>query len=405
MAAGKPRNVLVLGAGYAGLMAALRLSRRAGGGARVTVVNGSDGFMERIRLHQLAAGQRLRVHSVSGLLARRGATLLAGWARDIDLARRTVDVDGRRVAYDSLVIALGSRTDGTRVPGVVEHAHTLDADGQARLCAALGSLSEGGRVVVACGGLTAIEGASEIAESFPGLSVTLVTAGVVGEQLSRSAQRYIRLALARLGVEVVEGCAITSVEPGRLTSSSGPIACDVCLWAAGFRAHPLLEQAGLEVNQRGQARVDRELRALGASHDSTWVVGDAGSPQEPVGAPIHMCCKTALPMGAHAADNVARSLRGLAAVPFSFGDGGYCVSLGRRDALFQVLRRDGAMTETIFTGRGVAFLKEQACQFVVRSLSLEARLGLGYIWLKGPKGAGTLQALHEPATLPGPGGV
>lgn len=143
-------------------------------------------------MHQLAAGQRLPVRSVSTLLARRGARLIAGWARDIDLARRTVDVDGRHVGYDALVIALGSRTDVTRVPGAREHAHTLDADGQARLRAALGSLSVGGRVVVAGGGLTAIEAASEIAESFPGLSVRLVTAGVVGEQLSRSAQGLSR---------------------------------------------------------------------------------------------------------------------------------------------------------------------------------------------------------------------
>lgn len=400
MTAGKPQNVLVLGAGYAGLTAALRLSRRAGGRARVTVVNGSDAFVERIRLHQAAVGQRLPARSISKLLARRGARLLTGWAREVDLARRTVDVDGQRVGYDSLVLALGSRTDVTRVPGAAEHAHTLDGEGAARLRAALGVLPAGARVVVAGGGLTAIEGASEIAESFPGLSVTLVCAGVVGEQLSGTAQRYIRAALARLGVELVEGCAITAVEPGRVASSSGPIDCDVCLWAAGFRAHPLLEQAGLEVNQRGQARVGRELRALGAHAGSTWVVGDAASPPDSVGAPVHMCCKTAMPLGAHAADNIARRLLGRSEEPFSFGDGGYCVSLGRRDGLLQVLRRDGGMTETIFTGRGVAFFKEQVCKLTVRSLWLEARLGVGSVWLKAPRGAGSPPALPERAAQP-----
>jgi NADH dehydrogenase FAD-containing subunit len=393
---------LILGAGYAGLTAALRLSRRAGNAARVTVVNGSDGFVERVRLNQLAAGRELPVRSISKLLAHRGATLLRGWAQDMDLERRTLDVDGRQVGYDSLLIALGSRTDVTRVPGAAEHAHRLDADGQARLRAALGALPEGARVVVAGGGLTAIEGASEIAESFPGLSVKLVCAGVVGEQLSRAAQGYFRLALARLGVEVLEGCTITGVEPGRVSSSSGPIDCDLCLWAAGFRAHPLLAQAGLNVNRRGQARVDRELRALGSQNDNVWVIGDAASPHASVGAPIHMCCKTALPMGAHAADNIARRLQGRAEEPFSFGDAGYCVSLGRRDGVLQLVQRDGAMTETIFRGRGVAFLKEQACTFIARSLWLEARLGVGLTWRRGPTGSGSDQALPEPATQPGP---
>ena len=114
-----------------------------------------------------------------------------------------------------------------------------------------------------------------------------------------------------------------------------------------------------------------------------------------------MCCKTALPMGAHAADNIARRLLDLPAEPFSFGDAGYCVSLGRRDALLQLVRRDGAMTETIFTGRGVAFLKEQACRFVAHSMWLEARLGVGVVWLKGPKRSGAIHALPEHATQPG----
>ena len=59
MAAGKPRNVLVLGAGYAGLVATtLRLSRRAGSGARVTVVSGSDAFVERHAGYCVSLGRR-----------------------------------------------------------------------------------------------------------------------------------------------------------------------------------------------------------------------------------------------------------------------------------------------------------------------------------------------------------
>jgi NADPH-dependent 2,4-dienoyl-CoA reductase/sulfur reductase-like enzyme len=163
MATGKARNVLILGAGYGGLMAALRLSRRAGSQVRVTVVNGSYAFVERIRLHQAVCGQTLPVRSISKLLARRGATLRPGWVRTIDRERRSADVDGERISYDSLLVALGSHTDRSGVPGASEHAHTLDAEGMLRLRAALRSLSPGARVVVVGGGLTAIEAASELA--------------------------------------------------------------------------------------------------------------------------------------------------------------------------------------------------------------------------------------------------
>ncbi|MGW1049020.1 FAD-dependent oxidoreductase [Streptomyces sp. NPDC002521] len=54
-------RIVVLGAGHAGLLAAKRLARRLHrSGATVTLVNASDRFVERVRLHQLAAGQRLK---------------------------------------------------------------------------------------------------------------------------------------------------------------------------------------------------------------------------------------------------------------------------------------------------------------------------------------------------------
>lgn len=384
MARNGAENVLVLGGGYAGLTAALRLGRRAGSLARVTVVNGSDELVERIRLHQAAAGQVLPARSISRLLARRGVAFRKGWARAIDLERRSVDVDGEHIAYDSLVLALGSRTDHHRVPGVAEHAHTLDADGPLHLNAALRALSDGARVLVVGGGLTAIEAASELGESFPKLRVVLISAGPIGAQLSKAAQSHCRLALARLGVEVVEGCAITAVERGRVSSSSGPIAFELCVWAAGFCGHPLLARAGFDVSPRGQVWVDRELRPRGGEHERTWVVGDAATPESSVGAPVHMTCKTALPMGAHVADNIARRLRGLPAEPFSFGDTGYCVSLGRRDGVLQPARRDGTLEERCFTGRVPAFFKRQVIAGTVWSLELEARWGIGVRWFKGP---------------------
>lgn len=389
MTVNKPHTVLVLGAGYAGMMAALRLARRAGGGARVTLVNAGSSFVERIRLHQVACGQRVARRPLGGLLGARGVALRVGRVRAIDTERRSVDVDGERVGYDALVLALGSQADFCGVPGAAEHAHTLDAAGQARLQRALCSFGAAGRAVVAGGGLTAIEMATELAESFPGLRVSLVSASRVGGQLSLAAQTHVRTALARLGVDVVEGVAITEVQPARVVTSSGAIDAGLCIWAAGMRASPLLEQAGLPVNARGQAWVDATLRAVGSAGTSTWVAGDAAQPRSSLGAPIHMTCKTAMPLGAHAADNVARALRGEPEAPFSFGDTGYCVSLGRRDGVIQRARRDGTLADGLIVGSWAAFLKERVCAYTWWSLWLEARLGLSYRWFRAPAAAST----------------
>lgn len=82
-----------------------------------------------------------------------------------------------------------------------------------------------------------------------------------------------------------------------------------------------------------------------------------------------MTCKTALPLGAHAADNVARAIYQRPEQRFGFGDTGSCISLGRHDGIIQTARRDGTPTTTVFTGRLGAWLKERVCRFTVAMLA------------------------------------
>src|SRR5262249_22532074 len=101
-------HVLVLGAGYAGQMAAARLALRAPDTA-LTVVDASATFVERIRLHQLAAGGRVAARPMRALLPRRAAFVqgrVVGW--DAAARRVTVEAEGRRadLAYTRCVYAL-----------------------------------------------------------------------------------------------------------------------------------------------------------------------------------------------------------------------------------------------------------------------------------------------------------
>ena len=88
-------RILVLGAGYTGMLAAIRLSHRTRRtGASVTLVNPSDRFTERLRLHQTAAGQRLADHRIPDLLAGTGVTFVRATATALDVEARTVTLDG-----------------------------------------------------------------------------------------------------------------------------------------------------------------------------------------------------------------------------------------------------------------------------------------------------------------------
>ena len=181
-----PHRIVVAGAGYAGMMAATGLARRTRRyRSHITVVNPSTRFVERLRLHQIAAGQELPVHLIPNILAGTGVDFVRGRITAIDPVRRAVEVDGRWLGYDTLVYAVGSATTTSVVPGVAQHAYTLNGLDAAQAFAA--RLTSAGRVAVCGGGLTGVEAAAEVAESRPHLSVTLLSQTPPGSMMRAQA--------------------------------------------------------------------------------------------------------------------------------------------------------------------------------------------------------------------------
>jgi len=372
-------HVLILGGGYAGLLTALRLGRRTRGRARITLVSASDEFVERIRQHQLAGGAELRRHSLSQLLAGSGVRFLPARVDAIDLERNELLAGPARLGFDELVLALGSRVDVSRVPGAGEHAFTLDAGQVPKLRQRLESaVRSGGRVAVCGGGLSGIELTAELCDRWPGLPITLLTAGELGPGLSERARAYLRRFFAQRGVLLREGTRVERIEREgvwvheRLAGDAGAsrrIAAEVVVWAGGFVAADLPRQAGLEVNLREQVRVDRALRSL--SHRNVMAVGDAAAIEGRLPGPLQLSCKVALPMADAAADNLARRLAGVVEQPFEFRDAAVCISLGRRDGVIDARHADGSPRERIITGRWGALLKEAVCRFTLQRMRWE----------------------------------
>ncbi|WP_054811259.1 hypothetical protein [Nocardia arizonensis] len=87
-------RVVVLGAGYTGLLAAIRLSARTRTrDVRITLVNPSDRFTERLRMHQVAAGAQLADHRIPDLLRGTDIHFVRGAATAVDTELRRVTVD------------------------------------------------------------------------------------------------------------------------------------------------------------------------------------------------------------------------------------------------------------------------------------------------------------------------
>ncbi|WP_290063236.1 NAD(P)/FAD-dependent oxidoreductase, partial [Amycolatopsis solani] len=164
-------EVVVLGGGYAGVMAANRLTQRDD--VTVTLVNPRPEFVERIRLHQVAAGSGEATVRFGDVLAER-VRLRVGTATRIDVAGRRVELaDGGTAAYDYLVYAVGSGSAVRDVPGAAEFAHPLTTLEEARLRRPVGA--DAAAVTVVGAGPAGIEVAAELAEA--GRAVTLVCGG------------------------------------------------------------------------------------------------------------------------------------------------------------------------------------------------------------------------------------
>jgi NADH dehydrogenase len=380
-------QILILGGGYAGMIAAARIARGAKSPKTidVTLMDAKADFVQRIRLHEILAGRSPETLAYAPLLARRGVTFLQARAESIDPGTRQVTarrLDGTSVElrYDKLILALGSTT-APAVPGVAEHAVRLDDPAALReVFQRLQGKMQTGRILVAGAGLTGIEVTAELAEHFPELQVTLATRGRLGDGFSPAGAGHLRRSLTARGVVLREQIQITAVEPGRAILSGGdPLPFDLCLWCGGFAASPLARQAGLAVDACGRVRTDETLRVLG--HPEIFAAGDSAAAPAAGSPGVRMGCNSALPMGAQAGENVARALRGEKPEPLNFAFAVRCISLGRRDGLVQHVTGDDRPRDRVWTGRLAVLVKELICRMTLFVVRWELRAGLRlYRW-------------------------
>jgi NADH dehydrogenase FAD-containing subunit len=368
-------RIVVLGAGYTGAIAAGRLARRLHrADVAITLVNAEPDFVERVRMHQLAAGQDLKARPFSEMFAGTGVELRLAKVTGVDVDRRTVTVvdtngpgepEAEELEYDTLVYALGSGWNHQGVPGAAEHAHQIASrPGALRLRERLARLDAGESVVVVGGGLTGLEAATEIAEARPDLDVALAARGELGDWLSPKGRRHLRKVFDKLGITVHEHALVTGVESDRVTTADGgTIPAAVTLWTTGFAVHPIAKATTLDVTDTGRIVVDGTMRSV--SHPDVYAIGDAALAMGPGDKPLRMSCASGTPMAWQAADAIAARLTGgkLPNAPLRYFN--QCISLGRREGLIQYVTADDRAVRAALTGRLAAVYKELVCKGAV----------------------------------------
>ncbi|WP_327699444.1 NAD(P)/FAD-dependent oxidoreductase [Streptomyces sp. NBC_00459] len=393
-------DVVVIGGGYAGVMAANRLTQRAD--VTVTLINPRPAFVDRIRLHQFVSGNHEAVGDYRELLAE-GVRLVVDTVTRIDAAGRTLALaSGDTVGYDHLVYAVGSGSTDPRVPGAAEFAHPIAGLEEAqRLRAVLDAEPATAPVTVVGAGPTGIETAAELAEQ--GRTVTLVCGGPLGPTLHPRGRRSVARRLAALGVSVLDGpdAKVTEVTRDAVRIADGrELPSAVTIWTAGFGVPDLAVRSGLRTDALGRLLTDETLTSV--DDERIVAAGDSAAPSD---LPFRMSCQAAVQLGPQAAETVLSRIAGERPAAVEVGFVATCVSLGRRAGVFQLMSKDDIAKSYYLGGRSGAKIKELICRSVPWQLSYEARKpGARTWWSKDAKrglllraGAGQERATTEPA--------
>lgn len=380
-----PHRIVIVGGGAGGLELATRLGHRLKREtAQVVLVDRNPAHLWKPRLHEVAAGLIGTGDDEISYLAHgcvHGFDFVLGALTALDPSAKTITLDPvvnpetgtevlgtRTLAYDTLVLALGSRVNDFGIPGVVEYCHMLDSPAQAMrmqrafleeaIRVGAGRLDRV-RVGIVGAGATGVELAAELhhavhaMERWGGLGaagkldITLVDmAKRILPAVDPVTSQHAMEVLEKLGVHVVLGKGVERVTEDALHLSGGDIVpCEIKVWASGVAGHDIIATLkGLTLSGGHRIAVDDHLACAGVS--DIFAMGDCAAAPSHIGAAmVPPTAQAAHQQSSYLAKALERRLKGESMGAFRFQPRGTLVSLGEGGAAgeFPALRRDQAV--------------------------------------------------------------
>jgi NADH dehydrogenase len=352
----KPR-VLILGAGFGGLTAAISLAKIA----KVTLVDQHNFQTFLPLLYQVSTAGLAADHvayPIRGALRGLPIEFRMGSPISINHREKSVKLDSsEEIYFDHLIIALGSATADFGIPGVAEHAlgmktiHealTIRAEVMRRfedLCRFNDDTKLG--IVVVGGGPTGVEMAGALAELIRGplkgdhaeaaanINISLIEAGdrllpALHPSLSDRTFRD----LEKIGVHVLTNTAVAEVAPRIIKFKDGTqIGAEITIWAAGVRGVPVLEELNIPLNR---GRIDSEQTLQVKNYPYIWAIGDNSGSVDENGKHYPMIAPVALQQAKFVAQQISQLAQGKDLKNFKYRDKGAMATIGRHKAVVEV---------------------------------------------------------------------
>ena len=366
-------RIVILGGGFGGTAVARRLEQhfRRDPTVEITLVDRENFSLFTPLLPEVSSGAIEPKHIVSPLRALLLRTIIRqAEVRSVDLARRLVlaaHCPTCRIvplAYDHLVLALGSVTNFFGLPGVATHAvtmksladaaalhaHVIDKFEHADMDRDPGTQRELLTFVVAGGGFAGVETAGELNDFVRGaeryypavrredVRVVLVHPGSrILPEVSESLSAYALKKLRQRGVEVLLGTRIAEYQESRVRLATAvEIPSRTLVWTAGLVPNPLIAAIDVPRATGGKVEIDETLQVKG--HPGLWALGDcAAFLDRATGQPSPPTAQHAIRQGRQVADNIAAVIQGRDPVPFAYTPLGVLAGLGRRSAVAEIL--------------------------------------------------------------------
>lgn len=352
----KIKHIVVVGAGYGGITAALRLAKKLRHQKEVQIhlVDKNSYHLLKTQLHEAAVGKRDVVIPIENLLRRRRILFHLSKVKSIDPDQQIVHFRKGQLAFDFLVLALGSKTNFYGIPGLKEHAHTLETltDAQrihehiAQNCALAASEPESRRrksllrFIVGGGGLTGVEVAAEFADLVAKCTINfkvnpseaeivLIEAGQhlvphLGEALSARISKE----LSAKRVSIMTGTKVLALTADAVTLSSNlSLETKTFVWTGGVHIADIFLDKKIKTGHLGRIRVDACLRA--ENYPFIYAIGDNALAMNPkTGQPVPTAAQFALQQGRLVADNIYAFITGKSCKPYVPRVIGEVISLG-----------------------------------------------------------------------------
>jgi NADH:ubiquinone reductase (H+-translocating) len=398
----KPK-IVIIGAGYGGLMTTVRLQKLIGvNEADIVLINKNDYHYETTWLHEASAGtlhhDRVR-YDIRDVIDRSKVDFVQDTVVEINREEKKVILDKGEVDYDYLVIALGGEPETFGIKGLKEYAFGITNVNSSRQLRehieyqfATYNMEEeknDNRLVIVVGGagFTGIEFLGELTNRIPELCheydvdfhkvkiICVEAAPTVLPGFDPELVNYAVSQLERKGVEFLIGTAIKEATPEGIFVAKGEeetreIKAGTVVWAAGVRGNAIIEKSGFEA-MRGRVKVQSDLRAPG--HDNVFIIGDSSLViNEEINRPYPPTAQIAMQQGEVVARNLAALVRNKSELEsFTFDNKGTVCSLGEDDAI-------GVVFGKKITGAKASFMKK-----VIDNRSLYMIGGAGLVLKKG----------------------